>query len=234
MWVVAGLPEKPMRWQNAQGGLEGFDVELLDAVMKRLGVAYRIELVDSSERLLRNVKAQPSGYDMLLAYSYTPEREALFVYPKESHLRLHWNFFVLREQEHKFRFENFQDLKGAMIGVTKGMSYTPEFWSAVQTVPLQVDEVMTNKVQLDKLLAGRFDLVPLNTKAALWEAREKGVQERIAYLSRKLKDQDYFNVFARNSSHPERARIQARYDEILRQMKRDGSLRKLQLRYGLE
>ncbi|MGQ0712038.1 MAG: substrate-binding periplasmic protein [Rhodoferax sp.] len=231
--VIAGIPEKPLRWIGEDGSPRGFDVDVIAQVMKRMGQAYRIELVDSSARLERNARARPSVYDMVFTFSHTPEREEFLLYPQQSHISIHWNFFVLRENAQRFHFERFEDLASATIGVTQGFSYTDAFWRAVRTVPLRVDEVVSNKLQLDKLLARRFDLVPLNTQATLYEARERGLLHRISYLPKPLKVQPYFNTFVRGAAlarHPELAR---RYDEALRQMRRDGTLERLRQAYAM-
>ena len=166
-FVIAGIPESPLRWRTPDGQIKGFDVEVIDHVMKKLHIRYRIELVDSSARLARNAQAKPSSYDMLFSHSYTHERVDYLRYPGQSHIRFHWNFFLRKEDEGKFSFQRYTDLAGLTIGVTRGFAYSEEFHRAITDIPLKVDMVATNKVQFDKLLAKRFDLVPLNTKSTL-------------------------------------------------------------------
>lgn len=230
--VIGGIPEKPLRWVAPDGTIVGFDVEVMDCIMKKLQRDYRIELVDSSARLERNAREQPSPYDMVFTFSHTNERQSFLWYAKESHISFNWNFFLRKEDEGKFSFNSYADLAPWTIGITRGMSYSDEFLRAIETVPLKVDQVATNKLQLDKLLARRFDLVPLNTKATLYEARERGILERISYLPKPVKDKAYFNTFVKNSSHPELQALIPQYDAALRQMRSDGTLAHLMIKYG--
>lgn len=232
--VIAGIPEAPLRWRTPDGQFKGFDVEIIDHIMKRLHVAYRIELVDSPARLSRNAQAKPSPYDMLFSHSYTHDRVDYLRYPGQSHIRFHWNFFLRKEDEGKFSFQRYADLAGLTIGVTRGFAYSEEFHRAITDIPLKVDLVATNKVQLDKLLAGRFDIVPLNTKSTLHEARERGIAHRIAYLPQPIKDKPYFNAFVKTSAYPRMSELISRYDTALLEMKRDGSLARIQARYGFD
>lgn len=232
--VIAGIPETPLRWRAADGQIKGYDVEIVDHIMKKLHLAYRIELVDSPARLSRNAQAKPSPYDMIFSHSYTQKRVEYLRYPGQSHIRFHWNFFLRTEDEGKFAFQRYQDLAGLTIGVTRGFAYSDEFLRAIDEVPLKVDVVATNKVQLDKLLAGRFDIVPLNTKSTLHEAKERGLAHRIRYLPQPIKDKPYFNAFVKTSAYPRMSELISRYDAALLEMKRDGSLARIQARYGFD
>jgi polar amino acid transport system substrate-binding protein len=233
-FVIGGIPESPLRLRTPDGQIKGFDVEVIDHVMKKLHIRYRIELVDSPARLARNAQARPSPYDMLFSHSYTHERVDYLRYPGQSHIRFHWNFFLRKEDEGKFVFRRYADLAGVTIGVTQGFAYSEEFHRAIAEIPLKVDVVATNKVQLDKLLAHRFDLVPLNTKSTLYEARERGIADRISVLPNPIKEKPYYNAFVKSSSYPRKSELIARYDAALLEMKRDGSLARIQARYGFD
>lgn len=231
--VIAGIPEKPLRWVAADGAVVGFDVDVIDHIMRTLKVPYKVVLVESSARLDMNARAIPSEYDMVFTFSHTDERVAYLRYPAESHISFKWNFFLRKEDQGKFVFNTYADLARLTIGITRGMAYSDEFLKAVEEVPLHVDEVSNNRLQMDKLLAHRFDLVPLNTKATLYEARERGILDRITYLPKPIKDKAYFNTFVVGSTYPHLQELMTRYDQVLRQMKQDGTLARLMAPYGL-
>ncbi len=229
--VIAGIPEEPNRWM-ADGKAVGIDPEIIDYVMNKLGISYRIELVSSSARLEANTMAKPAVYDMVFTYSFNEDRAKFLAYPKESHISFNWNFFYLKANEGKYVFDSYADLAKWTIGITKGISYSDEFLKAINDVPLKIDEITTNELQLDKLISKRFDLVPLNTKATLYEAKKKGVLDMIAYLPKPIKDKEYFNTFVKASNYPGLADIMVKYDEVLKQMKKDGTLTKILAKYG--
>lgn len=232
--IIAGIPEEPNRWVDASGKIVGLDCDIIDYVMKKLNVPYKIELVASSARLEANSKATPAVYDMVFTYSYNADRDKYLFYAKEPHISFNWNFFYLKENEGKYVFNDYKDLSKWTIGITKGMSYSDEFLAAIKSVPLKVDVITTNEQQLDKLLAKRFDLVPLNTKATLYEAQKSGVLDKIAYLPKPIKDKEYFNTFVRASDYQGLKDLAVRYDEVLRQMKKDGTLAKILAKYGIK
>lgn len=230
--IIVGIPEEPNRWMK-DGQAVGLDVDIIDHVMKKLGIPYKVQLVDSSARLEVDSKASPAVCDMVFTYSYNDERAKYLHYPRESHINFNWNFFYLKEHEGRYVFNSYKDLAKWTIGITKGVSYSDELMKAIQEVPLKVDESVIHEKQLDKLLLKRFDLTPLNTKATLFEARKMGVLDKIAYLPKPIKDKAYFNTFVKASTYPQLMEISAKYDEVLRQMKKDGTLAKIYANYGI-
>lgn len=232
--IIAGIPEEPNRWIDEKGIPRGLDVDIIDYVMKKLGVPYRVVLVSSSARLEANFKAVPAVYDMVFTYSFNEERDRYLQYARESHVSFNWNFFYLKENEGKYVFNDYRDLAPWTIGITRGISYSDEFLKAVRDIPLKVDEIPNNELQLDKLLAKRFDLVPLNTKIALYEIYRRGLQDRVSYLPKPIKNREYYNTFVRFSNYPGLPEIARRYDEILREMKADGTLAGILAFYGIE
>lgn len=232
--IIAGIPEEPLRWLNSDGKLTGLDVDIIDYVMKKLKIPYKIELVESGARLDSYYKDSPPYADIIFTFSYTDERAKYVYYPKESHISFNWNFFYLKENKGKYVFNTYNDLAKWKIGITKGNAYSDDFLKAIKEVPLEVDEITTNSMQLDKLLAKRFDLVPLNTKATLYEAKMKGIIDKISYLPKPIKDKEYFNIFIKASTYPGLMDIAQKYDVILKKMKQDGTLKKILAKYGIK
>ncbi|BDU51558.1 substrate-binding periplasmic protein [Haliovirga abyssi] len=231
-FIIAGIPEAPLRFHDSTGKPTGIDVDIISYIMDKMGIKYKILLVNSSTRLLALSKA--GKYDIVFTYSYNKDRNKYLYYPKESHVTITWNFFILRKNEGKIKYNSFEDLRGYYIGATKGFSYTPEFWEAASKGILTLDTVVKNKLQMRKLLGGRIDLLPYNTNAALYEAHVGGFSDKITYLKKPLKKRDYFNTFPRKSDYPNMENIKKKYDEILRKMKEDGTLVKIYAKYGIK
>lgn len=231
--VIAGIPEEPNRWIEKSGKLVGIDVEIIDYVMKKMTIPYKIILVDSSARLEYMAKENKPEYDMIFTYSKTVDREVYLKYAEESHISFSWNFFILKENIGKIKFDSYNDLKGLKIGTTKGISYSDDFLKAAKEGIFTVDEVVKNELQMDKLLKKRMDAVPMNTKATLYEAKRDGYLDKIAYLPKPIKDKPYYNTFVKKSDYPGLGDIEKRYNEILREMKKDGTLKTILLKYGI-
>lgn len=172
---VIGVIDEPNRWLDSADKPVGIDVDILAELMQRLGLHYQLVLTSSALRALDSCQQPHPSVDMYLTLSYRPEREAWLLYPSQSHISFRWNFFALQEALPRLHFERYEDLKGLRIGVTKGFAYTAEFWRAVEQVPLRIDSMVKNELQLDKLLKGRIDLVPLNTSLTLYQLQKQGL-----------------------------------------------------------
>lgn len=232
--VVGGIPEEPVRYVDPRDGvIKGLDVDVLAHILTRLGVAYRIVLEPSSARLESNWR-QGKLYDMVFTYSYKEERAAYLLYAREAHIYNDWYFFVLKENLGRWHYESLEDLQGLRVGATQGFSYTKEFWAAVEAGLWHTDLVTQNALQMQKLLHGRIDTAPLPAMVTLYGARQQGYAERIAYLPKPMKRDAYYNTFVKASEYPGLAELAERYDQELRQMKADGSLRAIYQKYGLE
>ena len=232
--VVGGIPEVPVRYVDpVDGVIKGLDVDVLEHILGRLNVPYRIHLESSSARLESNWR-QGKLYDMVFTYSFKEERTPYLLYAREAHIYNNWHFFVLEKNLPRFRYDSLDDLKGLRVGATQGFSYTKEFWAAVEAGIWHTDLVTQNELQMRKLLHGRIDTVPLPAMVTLYGARQDGYAQRIAYLPKPMKSEAYYNTFVKASSYPGLPGLAQRYDEELRRMKEDGSLRAIYRKNGLE
>lgn len=222
--IILATPEEPYKFVE-NGIYKGIDVDVIDEVMRRLGVTYSLELIESGTRIQQ--EAMSGRADMLLLFSRKPERMEFLHYPEESYIDISWNFFIRAEDEGKIEFRDFQDLAGLQIGITQDFSYTPAFLGSglnFQTVP-------RNTLQIGMLLAGRTDAVPMNTISTLYEEKKAGRLEKLSYLARPLITKPYYNVFAKASSFPDIEGLVERYDATIRAMKADGTLDSILVRY---
>ncbi|UUY09251.1 transporter substrate-binding domain-containing protein [Pseudomonas sp. J452] len=232
--VVGGIPEEPVRYVDPRDGvIKGLDVDVLAHILTRLGVDYRIVLESSAARLENNWR-QGKVYDMVFTYSFKDERTPYLLYAREAHIHNNWYFFALKENLGRWDYQHFADLKGLRVGATQGFSYTKEFWTAVEAGIWHTDLVTQPALQMQKLLHGRIDIVPLPAMVTLYGAHQGGYAERIGYLPKPIKSEAYFNTFVKGSTYPGLEMLAERYDEELRRMKQDGSLLAIYRRYGLE
>ncbi len=232
-FLIIGIPEEPNRWIDKSGKAVGIDIDIIDYIMKKMGIKYKVSLINSSSRLESLEKNNITNCDMIFTYSKNKDREVYLIYPKESHIEFSWNFFYLKENEGKYKYDSIKDLKGLKIGITKGFSYTPEFWNAVDSGLFQADIVIQNSLQLPKLSKKRFDLVPLNTIATIYQLKKDGQLSQYSYLPKPLTNRAYYNVFVKSSDYPNMPEIIKQYDYILSEMKKDGTLENIYKKYGL-
>jgi len=218
---IVGTPEVPYKFrETGTYNIQGIDADIIKLVMSELNVPYRLRLISSGSRIIKEAKL--GNIDMVLSFSKKSDRTYL-IYPKESYKKLDWNFFVKKENLGKITFDSYADLKTVKIGATKGWSYTSDFWSAGLNLRLLLD----NDLHIDMLHLGRIDAVPLNTVSALYEIKAKGYSDQITFLPKVLKSKPYFNAFVTSSNHPRKVEIIKRYDEIIQRLLRDGTIQRI-------
>ena len=230
-FLILGIPEEPNRWIDKSGKAVGIDIDVIDYIMKKIGVKYKVSLINSSLRLESLEKNNITKCDMIFTYSKNKEREKYLIYPEESHIEFSWNFFYLKENEGKYKYDTFEDFKGLTIGITDGFSYTPEFWCAVNSGLFKTDKIVQNNLQLPKLSKKRFDLVPLKTISTIYQLKKEGTLSQYSYLHKPLAKRAYYNVFVKSSDYPNINTIIKKYDEVLKEMKEDGTLKSIFSKY---
>ncbi len=231
--VIGGIPEAPLRFFDEKGAMTGIDIDIVRHIMEKLQVPCRVELIDSSARLERMWK-EDAALDMVFTYSFKQWRTRYLIYPKESHIKTEFHFFILKSNQGKIRFNTFADLKGLTVGMTSGFSYTPEFLEAAESGLFRISLLPVNSLHMKMLLKGRIDTVPLPSSVALYEATQNGYRDQITYLPKAMKSKPYFNTFVKTSDFPGLEDMITPYDRELKQMKEDGSLKAVFLKYGIE
>ncbi|MEO1639509.1 MAG: transporter substrate-binding domain-containing protein [Pseudomonadota bacterium] len=73
--------------------------------------------------------------------------------------------FFRRSDAELDSWTNLEDLSGLRIGIVSGYTYTPEFWALVDSGVLTVSEGPNDTANIQKLNAGRVDLVPVGEEA---------------------------------------------------------------------
>ncbi|MCK7614391.1 substrate-binding periplasmic protein [Roseibium sediminicola] len=215
--LVIANPQAPHKFEE-NGVPKGIDIEVIDKVFERLNISYKVDFIETDSRILR--EARNGSMDMLLLFSKNPEREEYLVYPKESYVNISWNFFVRAEDKDRIKYESLADLEGLLIGITRDISYTEEFLNS----GLRFDVDVQNHLQIGKLVAGRFDAVPLNTMSTLYELKQNDQLDEVSYLAKPLKSKPYYNVFVKASTYPGIESLPARYDAVIKELKADGTI----------
>lgn len=236
---IIGLETKPNRWYDKHDKLQGIDIDIIQTVMKRLNISYEITLVKSSNRLINEWTREHPKYDMILTYSKkeNPQhrRNRYLYYASEAHINISWNFFCRKDDLNKINFQNYSDLSHLTVGVTNGISYTNDFLKALKNNTFRkVEYCNVNELQINKLLKKRFDIVPLNTQATLYNLKNQKLSNKVSFLPKPLKEEDYYNTFIKKSEYPDLDEIVKKYDLALQSMKMDGTLKAIFKKYGDE
>lgn len=222
--LVVGIHEPPYKMLE-DGRYTGIDVEIMRAVLGVLDIDHEFRLLTSGSRMMRD--ASTGQVDVVMSLSHKPERVEYLTYPERTYKYLSWHFFIREGDVGRIRFDTFDDLASLRVGAVQSWAYTPEFWAA----PLKRTLVTDHRLLIDMLLTGRIDVAPMSTAETFYLIRQRNLGQQLAYLNKPLAARPYFNVFARYSSHPELARLQAEYDRVIDELETSGVIDDIHQRF---
>ena len=108
--------------------------------------------------------AERGIYHGSLIWSYTPERAKAFYY-SDPFIFTDTVFFYHRDTP--FDWSDWSDLRGIQIGATLGYTYGEGFEKAERQGLLTVDRVVSDEINLRRLLAKRITIFPLSLDVGL-------------------------------------------------------------------
>jgi polar amino acid transport system substrate-binding protein len=229
--------EKTVRWSEdpphafkmPDGRLGGIIPDEVNEVMARLGCTVRWVDMPWARAL---VELKVGRLDMLPGALRTPERDTFARFslpgPRSDNV-----LFMSVAAQSTYRFTRLLDMRGtgfrlgAQIGVVYGQEFdelmsNPAFAATVQLVP--------NRRTLWLMLqAGRIDGVIADEHVGPTEIAQLGLQDKIKPTSIVLPDQGTSVAFSRATVSQE---FVDRYNQALVSMHRDGSLTRIERRYG--
>ncbi len=213
--VVVGVPEPPFKMREGSE-ITGIDARIMQRVLEELEIDYEFHLLDSGARMLR--EAQAGHVDVIMSLSYNQERARDLHYPTYSYKELSWRFFIRSEDAGKISYSGLDDLRPWRVGAVHSWAYTPEFWNA----HLNLVQVTDHRLLIDMLLSDRIDVAPMGTAETLHLIRNRQLGDRLTYLEQPLSTRPYFNVFLKNSTHPDMPLLLSEYDRIIEELQNNG------------
>jgi ABC-type amino acid transport substrate-binding protein len=148
------------------GGLEGFNIDLGQAIAKKLGTTITIEGTEYSA-LIPGLNAKK--YDFILApTTATPERAKVMLL-SEGYLNTDYTFVVAKKSPD---IKSLDDLKGKTITVNKGSAY--EAWAKDNAAKygFKYDVYATNADAIQAVQSGRADANMAGNTVAAWAAKQ--------------------------------------------------------------
>ena len=225
-FIMAGDVEPVFRYIDDNGKVTGIDIEIIDLFMKELKIPYKFKLIKSTARGV--VEAKSGKVDMLISKIMKEDRKSYLIYPQEIYRNIAWNFFIRKEDKGKIKYDSLDDLKGLRVGATKKFAYTDEFWAA----DLDRDVMPVNDKQIGKLIAKRFDIVPMTTLSTLYKVKNNGQIDKITYLPKILVYTKLYNVFTKASTYPDKEKLIKEYDIAIRKLTESGQIKAIFDKYN--
>lgn len=206
------------------GVARGLDWELVQAVLTKLGLRARLQVLPWKRAMLDIERGE---LDAVVGATRGDlnEREELLAFPDEPLYASHSRFYYRREQP--FVFDGLFTLKGKVVSVLAGYNYPPDFSAAAY---FKRDLSATHEQSLRKLLAGRVDLALVHAGVAEYLIQREGWAKAIAADPTPIAPGRLYMGFSRQRGH---AVLAQRFGEVLQTYKGSAAYAALLTRYGL-
>ena len=188
--VGIGISNYPPYYFVQDGELKGPVIEITRHIVKELGhtlvfQAYPWPRVQSNLRL--------GGIDMVMMYFKTVQREQYAIYTDTPHIHDASYLFVNKHSKIEF-YGSINSVKNYRFGNVRGYSHGTEYDSASQiTKSVAVD---SNQL-IRMLLKGRIDIGVGNKAVVSSHAKEKGVLDKIDFLSPAIEAEPAYFAFSK-------------------------------------
>lgn len=153
--TVGYFISEPRMFPGPTGAAAGVNIEYMKAIAHRMGIKQVTFTVLPLKRLLEDLK--DGKIDASLAQVKTPEREKLYVFPRNPLYTSQPGLVVMRSGPVK-KIETIDDILGIRIGYSGGAALTP----FMQNDRLQVQylyQIDAGEAQIRQLALGRIDAV---------------------------------------------------------------------------
>lgn len=203
------------------GSAAGFDFEVMDAVLQRMGIEYELKILPWKRciYLIENREA-----DAILDISMNDNRLENMIFPEESISSSESVLFYRKGAS--YRFTGLNDLDNLIIGTILGYEYNREFLEAEN---FKKEPVTSLEQNIGKLLLGRIDMFLSNRSVGLFTIMNRGKSSEITYLPEPVSGGLNYLAFSKKESNEKLAKA---FSEELRRFKSTAEYRTILARYG--
>lgn len=222
--VLAGNISVPYVIKNGRH-YEGADIDLARELAKRLG----LELVIRDCPLARCFKLLQLGQiDMIMGLMFTEDRTRFLTYIEPHYFTSQVPLVFYFHRDRIFKLDNYEDLAPLAIGVERGVKYFERFDNDTKLKKVVVTEQdqmvnMLLKKRIDTIIEREESIIPLVDNLVyqrdLVKANYKFTKDTNGYMALSKK-----SVYAKHLD---------KFSNVLSQMKKEGTIRKIFRKYGL-
>ena len=199
------------------GELKGFVVDIIHAVFQRMDQPINITLLPWA-RALQMI--EDGTADAIFTAYKTPERELFADYSNEILMPQVISLFVRQGSPITFNGD-LAELKQYTFGAVRGVSYGRVFDEAVeQAIIEQPDLAATGEINMEKLIAGRFDILVSNKYGGLHILQKMGALNQVRELTPEVESLPSYIAFSKKQNLSD---FRDRFDEVLVELKTDGT-----------
>lgn len=215
-------------WEPYNGDLlpnYGFTSEIISQAFKRVGYKVRFTFLPWSRAYEDTRKGK---YDGLYASYYSKERAEIFAL---SDPYISGPLVLCSRNDRAIEFKTLRDLSSYRIGVVRGYVNTPEFDKADY---LKKEAVVSDILNLRKLLGGRVDLIVIDKFTAMYHLKNtpsvQGDLNNVRFLNPPLEEKPLYIMFSKAVSDY-KVKL-ADFNRGLSEIKADGTYEGILNKYG--
>lgn len=205
---------------------EGLSYDLMKEIFSKLDIDFEIELFPQ-KRMLELIKN--GDKDGATVISKNAKRQKFLDFT-DSIFQKKGLLYFRSENEVLANWESYEDLKGLKIGVVAGHNYGDKFTKAISQYGLEIYSVTHIEQNFEKLLHGRIDLLLCIEATANHYLNNPKYKDKIVAANKSYYEKGYYIGFSKESNA---RHLIPKVNKVIRAMKKDGSLKKIRSKYGL-
>jgi polar amino acid transport system substrate-binding protein len=226
-YLLLTLQYPPYEYQETEKGeVKGLAVEVVRQAFARMGHTVTIKLLPWPRVLWMVENGHADGF---FTTYHVPEREQWADYSTEELAPQVTSLFVKKGSRISYRGD-LNQLAGEPIGVVMKVSYGEKFDRAVKDKVLtRVLESVDGETNFRQLFAGRLNVVASNRLGAQFILGQMGKIDEVEELAPPLENVPSYIAFSKAKNLKP---LRDRFDQVLRQMKADGTWARIMKQVG--
>ena len=223
-FIFGGLPDFPPYAYEVKGQLTGIDIDIIKEACRRMEIVPEFRAMPWKKSL---VKVKNGDIIGLCAALHTEEREAFLHYPGEP-VHIQRNVLMARKGD-GIKVTGLENLKDRIVGVVRKFSYGQLFdnYKGLRKSVYNDQEELVRILELGK---GRIDLAVAAEMPFRFIAKGLGFQKRFEAIYT-IAEISAYTVFSKKALGQEGKVLAERFGSIMRQMRKEGTIRKILDKY---
>jgi polar amino acid transport system substrate-binding protein len=215
--VTANYPPFSYEEDHIQKGIA---VDIVREVFTRMKQPIKIEALPfpRAVSMIKNGEA-----DAIFPFAMSNARKQFVTYPVERLINDPATLFVRADSDIVFNGD-YSKLAKYSIGMQRGTDHGPVFMKSLITYNIRVDEAIDQEQNIQKLIAGRFDIAVGPKLVVRSAAKRIGLLPQIKVLYSGISEGDAYVGFSKKRDY---SQLIERFNQTIKKMHEDGSYNRL-------
>jgi len=219
MLEILAVDYPPYEFEQPRDGLKGFDVDVVEEVLRRVGSASSIKFMPWARA--RQMVFDGKGF-ALLSCGKSKKREPYLVY-SDAISQVTWGYFV-RKNFDGAAVKNAEGFRNKKVTVVRDYRQHAE----LEDLGINIHIVRTDELAIKVLVGNHMDYLYLPKEAAAFHAKNMGVNEKITFIP--FSKKDLFLCFSKQ--WPEVEGIRKTFNQGLKELRADGTYDAIHEKYN--